>query len=161
VQVPAQPVLDPGPLADEVLAVVDEQPQLPARSLELSGGQLGLADRRARDRQRVDRVRLAPAAGRAARAGHQLRRHPHHRLAAADQKALQPTRDLAAVLKRETALATELPGPLEQAGMALLIAPDRQLAEQLAGLAVDRRRCVGLLVWVHPDHDHVHRPFVG
>ena len=59
---PAQPVLDPGPLADQVLAVIDEQPQLPARGR----GQVGLADRGARDRQRVDRARLAPAAGRAA-----------------------------------------------------------------------------------------------
>jgi hypothetical protein len=42
VQVPAQPVLDPGPLADQVLAVVDEQPQLPASALELRGGQVGL-----------------------------------------------------------------------------------------------------------------------
>jgi hypothetical protein len=138
--------LDPGPLADQVLAVVDQQPQLTARAHEPGRGQVGLADRGARDRQRVDRVRPAPAAGRPARPGHQLRRHPHDPLAAADQKALQPTRDLAAILKRETTLAGELAGPLEQAGMAVLIAPDRQLAEQLARAPVDRRRRVSLLV---------------
>jgi hypothetical protein len=34
--------------------------------------------------------------------------------------------------------------------MPLLVALDRQLADKLARAPVDRRRRVGLLVWVHP-----------
>src|SRR4051794_26920530 len=37
----------------------------------------------------------------------------------------------------------------------------RLAAAQLAGPGVDRRKRVAAHVWVRPDHDHPHRPFLG
>jgi hypothetical protein len=37
----------------------------------------------------------------------------------------------------------------------------RLAAAQLTGSGADRRTRVAALVWVRPDHDHAHRPFVG
>ena len=70
VQKPAQPVLDAGALGDEVLAVIEQQLDLARRALEPRDRQRldALLERRAGDRQRVDRVALA-ALARAARAG--------------------------------------------------------------------------------------------
>jgi hypothetical protein len=48
--------------------------------------------------------------------------------------------------------SAQVPRVAEPVGVAALV------AEQLGGLALDRRRGVGLLVWVHPDHSHIHRP---
>jgi hypothetical protein len=39
-QVPAQPVLDPGPLGDQVLAVADQQLELPGPPIQAGLGQL-------------------------------------------------------------------------------------------------------------------------
>src|SRR3954451_14642354 len=63
VQVPAQPVLQAGPHADEVLPVVDQLLQFPAGVSVFGAGQVGLPQRRSSDGQRVDGVGLAPGAG--------------------------------------------------------------------------------------------------
>ena len=66
VEVPAQPVLDLGPVRDQVLAVIHEQAHLALGAVEPGDRQVGLAQRRPGDRERVDRVALAAAPGRSA-----------------------------------------------------------------------------------------------
>lgn len=61
--VPAQARADRGALADEVLAVVDEELQLAQLRVVGSARQVRLAQGRAGHREGVDRVRLAVGAG--------------------------------------------------------------------------------------------------
>src|SRR6266851_2544794 len=81
VQVPAQPLLAAAPLCDQVVAVVDDQLQLPqcllagARAVEP-----WLLQRGPRDRERVDRVRLAARPASSALRSGQPWRHPHRPL---------------------------------------------------------------------------------
>jgi hypothetical protein len=73
VQLPAQPVDRASPLGDELLAVVDQQLDLPGRLVVASGRQVGFAQPRPGDRQRVDRVGLAQDTHGMAGAGQQPR----------------------------------------------------------------------------------------
>jgi hypothetical protein len=59
VQVPTQPVDRPGAFGDQVLAMVDQQLDLPGGLVVLGDREGGLAQGRPGDRQRVDRVGLA------------------------------------------------------------------------------------------------------
>jgi hypothetical protein len=132
VQVPAQAVLNARALGDEVLAVVDEQPDLATFALETSSRELGLAQSGSGDGERIDRIRLAALTDRATRPGHQLRRDAHDPLARGKQEALEADRDVAAVLERPQPLAGKRARPLDQ----LLVAPtarlDRPLTSDLA-----------------------------
>ena len=92
VQMPAQPVLQARRLGDEVLAVVEQELDLERGAAERGLGQVGPAQRGARDRLGVDGVGLAVGAGRAPLAGHELGRDAHDALAAAEQEALEPAR---------------------------------------------------------------------
>ena len=78
----------------------DEQPQIEFGTLQLRRRQgiQAFAQRRPRDRDRVDAVGLPAPASAPPRVGHQLARHTHDALAALDQKALEGARDVAAVL---------------------------------------------------------------
>jgi hypothetical protein len=81
VQVPAQPLLRPSPLVDEIIAINNEQLELAVDLLAgLRPRQVRLAQRRPGDRERVDQVRLpARPTGASFRHG-QLRRDPHQLL---------------------------------------------------------------------------------
>lgn len=81
---PAQAADHAGSLLDEVLAVIDQQAHLAVSPVEASDRQVGLPERRAGDRERVDRVGLAGRTSRVARVGHQLRRHPEDSLAGSE-----------------------------------------------------------------------------
>jgi hypothetical protein len=161
-QKPAQPLLDAGALTDEVLAVVEQQRDLALGSREPGLGQAlqPFADRGPRDRSGVDRVGLAELARALAGPGHQLRWHPHHPLTGAQQEALQPARNVAAVFERPDPFLVELPGPAQQPLMAGVARLHGQLIDRLGSVGIERRRGVALLVWVRSDHDHVSRPFV-
>src|SRR5918995_3500229 len=100
---PADPALDAGSLADEVVAMVDQQPHLARRAAESGGGQIRFAPRRAGDRERVDRVGLAGLTGAATDAGHHLRRYPNDPLAGAHEVGLQRAREMPAILQRPAA----------------------------------------------------------
>ena len=89
-EVPAQPIDDPGPLGDQVVAVVDQQPDLPGGTVQPGHRQLRFPQRRPGHRQRVDRIRLAVAAAGGAGVGHELGRDPHDLLAGTEQVALEP-----------------------------------------------------------------------
>ena len=101
-QMPAQPVLDPRALGDELLAVVGEQADLHRLFVEVGGGKAlnAVLDHGTGDRERVDLVRLARLALATAGGAHQLWRHAHDPLAGRDQRLLEPARDVAAVLDR-------------------------------------------------------------
>jgi len=116
-------------------------------------GKARLPDSRPGDRERVDRVRLAARpAGAPLRHG-QLRRHPYQVLAGADELALDPAGQLPTVLDRPQPLPVERSSPAEQLLAAHL---DRLLGERPARL-VDGKRSHRLLVYIQPDHDHLHR----
>src|SRR5207247_2401268 len=73
--------------------------------------------------------------------------------------ALEPARDVAAVLERPDPLAVERARPAQDELVRGRRRREGLAAAQLARRGVDGREGVGQLVWVRPDHDHVHRPF--
>jgi hypothetical protein len=126
--VPAKARGKAGALGDEGVAVVDQELQLPGCLVVACVMELGfLAQRRAGDRQGVDRVGLAAGAGALAGAGHELRADPQHRLAAGHQEALQAAVDVAAVLQGEADLGPEAVGPGHQLALARLVGSDGDL----------------------------------
>jgi hypothetical protein len=163
VQVPAQVVDQRGALRDEALAMIDEQADVELASGQSRDGQgvESLADRGSGDRDGVDHVGLAALARRAARVGHQLRRHAHDALAANEQEALQRPGHVAAILDRPHALGAHAARPPQQVIERAAPGPRRSVAERAAGHGVDRGDGVRVLVGVRPDHDHPHRPFVA
>jgi len=107
-QVPAQPLLDPSPLVDEIVAVVDQQLQLPKGLLvRARAAQPRLPQGGSGDGERVDRVRLAALPAGATLGRHQLRRHPHELLVRRAQLALERSGQLPAVLERPQPLAVK------------------------------------------------------
>lgn len=89
-----------GALGQEVLAVIDQQSRDTGDLVEVGDWQIGLTGGGAGDRQGVDRIGLAVAAGGVARVGHELGRDPHDPLAGCEQVGLQATRQVPAVLHR-------------------------------------------------------------
>jgi hypothetical protein len=91
VQCQLQRVIQRDALADQPLAMVDEQPQIELGPFQLRRRQSieALAQRRPGDRDRVDAVGLPAPASAPARGGHQLRSDAQHPLATADQKPLK------------------------------------------------------------------------
>jgi hypothetical protein len=152
----AQRVVERNALADQPLAAVNEQPQIELWALQLRRRQdfQALAQRRPRDRDRVDAVGLPAPASAAPRVGHQLRRHAHHALAAFDQKPLQGARHGPAVLQRPDPFAAQLARPDDKRGEALGADLDRPLAYQFAGSRRHRGDRVRALVGVRTEHDH-------
>jgi hypothetical protein len=154
VQMPTQPLLGAAVLVDEIVAVIDQQLQLAVDLfVRPRPAQVRLSDRGSGDRECVDRVRLAACAARAALRHSQLRRHPHQLRAGTKQLPFEPASQLSAVLNRPEALAIECSSPAEQ-----LVAADwnHPLLERPACL-VDGDCRHRSLVYVQPDHDHLHR----
>jgi len=155
VEMPSQPVDAPGPLIDQVFSMIDKQPQLTSRPVELSGGQIRVAQRRPSHRQRVDRIRLAIGPRRVTSTGHQLRRHPHDPLPCPQQVGLQSPRQVPAVLHRPAPLPVE---PLRPPQHRQMICGGRRRRRQLAKLAadlVDGHHRVAALVRIDPQCHHV------
>src|SRR5262245_16446313 len=110
---PADSALDAGSLANEIIAVIDQEPQVALRTGKAGSREVRLAPRGSGDCQRVDRVRLARLTGGATRARHQPRRHPDKLLTCTQQVALEGARQVPAVLDRPLPLRP--PGrPLER-----------------------------------------------
>ena len=103
---PAEPALDAGPLVHEVLAVIDEQPDVTGGDVQASSRQAGLAQRRSGDSERVDRVGLAGLPHVLAGVGHQPGRDAADRLAGPEQVGLQAPGQVTVVLHRPRASAT-------------------------------------------------------
>ena len=151
---PAQPVHDPGPLSDQVHAVISQPPHLQDLLIEAGGRQAcALAQRQPRDRQRVDRVGLAPLPAAAPLPGHQLRRHEHDLLSGRQQFPDQAAGHMPHVLHRPQPPRGQLPGPGDQLPVPVPPCPHCAL-RLLAAQLISRDRGVGLLVRVHPDYHH-------
>jgi hypothetical protein len=75
-------------VADQALAVIDEQPQVELGPIKVCGreGLQPFLQRGASDVERVDRIRLPALPGALSRIRRQLRRDPQHALAALDQE---------------------------------------------------------------------------
>jgi hypothetical protein len=84
VQVPLQRVIERDALADQPLAVIDQQPQIQFGTFQLRGRQRlqAFAQRRPGDRDGVDAVGLPAVAGAPSRVGHQPGRDAQDSLAA-------------------------------------------------------------------------------
>jgi hypothetical protein len=114
-QVPAQALLDAPALVNDRVATIDQQLQLPKRLfVRARPTQTGLAQRRPRDRERVDRVRLAAAFAGAPLRRHQLRRHPDELLTGRKQLPLEPTRQPPTVLHRPETILLQSRSPTQQ-----------------------------------------------
>ena len=136
--------------AHQVVAVVDEQLQLPQRLLAgaRTVGQR-LLQRSSCDGERVDLVGVAAAAAAAALRCSQPGWHPHQPLARFEQCPLQAARDVPAVLNRPQPFLLERPRPGHD------LAPNRSapLCKRATKL-VDSNRGQRVFVYVHSDHDH-------
>jgi hypothetical protein len=157
---PAQPVLYPRALSDEILAVIREQPDLHRPLVQMCHGETldPILDDGTGDRERVDLVGLAGLALPTPGGAHPVRRHPDHPLTGGDQRLFEPTRDVPAVLDRPHALVIELARPPHRGQIPQLLSLDLTLPAHPAGPLVDRRQRVRALVCVRSDHDHLHRP---
>ena len=133
--------------------MVDQQLQLPQPLLTRTRAfQPRLPQRRPGDRERVDRVRLAAHPARPPLRRHQLRRHPHQPLARSDQRPLERTGQLPAVLERPQPLLARATPPTEQ----LLPSPARS-AQRPAGRPRRRRPPSATACARPPQHDHSDR----
>jgi hypothetical protein len=156
-QVPAQPIHRAGPLGDEIVAVIEQQPDLHRPLIQVRGRELldPVAHDRAGDRQRVDLIGLPrPALAFPGRA-HAVRRDSHHPLAGRQQRPLEPARDGTAVLDRPHPLVVQSARPTHRGQMPRLVGLDLALAALPAAPRIDRRQRVRALVRVRPDHDHL------
>jgi hypothetical protein len=131
---PLQRVVERDALADQPLAVIDEQPQVELAAVELCGRQRiqALPERRPGDRDRVDAVGLPAVTSVATGRRHQLRGDPQHPLAATDQKPLKGPRDMPTILDRPDPPALQAARPDQQRGEALGADLDRLLTHHLA-----------------------------
>ncbi len=108
VQVPAQPLLRSAPLCDEIITMVDEQFQLPQRLLpRMRPFQLRLLEGSSGDRGRADCVRLAACAVATPLRSRQPWRYPHEPLARSNERLLEPTAHMPAVLQRPQPLLVD------------------------------------------------------
>ena len=151
-EVPAQAVLGPCPLGDEILAVVDEETDLALDPVERRDREV-LAHGCPGDGEGIDRVALAGLTRGTAGAGHELRMDPDDRLAGDEQVARQAATEVAAVLDRPAPLG-EATGPadeLEVAGGG----GDHGLLGDLPAGPVGRHRGLAALVRIDPDDDHL------
>src|SRR3954463_1598722 len=157
---PQQRVIELDAMTDQPFAVVDQQPQVEFRSVQVRGreGLKALLHRGAGDDERVDRIRLAALTGALACIRGQVRRDPQHPLAALDQESLQRSGDVPAVLERPHAVAVEAARPPQQRAEPAPADLDGLLAEQLAGRGRHGGHRVRTLVRVRAKHDHDARP---
>src|SRR5207245_6713359 len=138
---PAEPLLVTGPVDDEVLAMIDQQPEFTLHAIESSGWQIRLTKGGPSDRQGVDRVALARLRVRAAGAGHELGRNPDDALADRQQVDLEPTGQVAAVLEGPRPIPPAA-GPAEQLEVSGARRRPRPLGQPATG-AVGRPDGVG------------------
>jgi len=153
---PLQCVVERDALADKALAVIDQEPEIEFRPVQVGGRQVvqTLAQRRPGDGNRIDAVGLPAPARLATRVGHQLCRDAQDPLAACDQKPLERARDVPAVLQRPHPFGAQLTGPDDQGGEALGADCDGLLAHEFAGCRRDCGDRVRALVGVRTQHDH-------
>ena len=112
-----------------------------------------LAQGRAGDRQRIDRIRFAALTHPAASVGHQPRREPDHGLAVVKQKPFKATSDVADILDHPDTLGIQRAAPFQQLPEAVAPRGDRPL-RQLAAERVGRDRGMSLLVRINSDRHH-------
>ena len=116
---PPQTVHGPSPLGDEILAVIEQQPDLHRLLVQERDREPldPILDDRAGDRQRVDLIRLARLALALAGSAHPMRRHAHDPLARGQQRLLKAPRDMPAVLDRPHAIVIQPAGPAHRGQM--------------------------------------------
>lgn len=86
---------------------------------------------------------------------HELRRDPDDALPGSHERALEVVRYVPAVLQRPHDVRVELVRPLQRLAVPGVIRWDLALVEDLAGPGVDGGECVGALVGIRSNHDHL------
>ena len=159
VEMPAKSADDAGSLRDQVFSMINEEPNLSTLAVEPCGREVGLAQGRSRERERVDRVRLPVGGGAVTGVRHQLRRHPDDTFTRCDQITLEPPREVPAVLDRPHQLLAPyqllaaLPRPREQSEVIRRRRAERSHCE-LSTLLVSDYCCMAALVRINPDRHH-------
>ena len=156
VQMPLQRVVERNALADQALAVIDEQPQIELGPVQCAAGSASRPSRSAARATATASMLSDFPRSRARRrdVGHQLGRDAQDALAASDQKPLKGARDMPAVLQRPDPLAAKPARPDQQRREPASADLDGLLAHQLAGRRSDRGDRVRALVSVRTEHDH-------
>jgi hypothetical protein len=150
---PAQTVLLGRPLPHEVLAMVDEETQVPLGTLEPGDRQFRFAQGRPGGGEGVDGVALAGLTRPLPDPGHELGWHAHDGLTRGEEVSLEATRQLATVLQRPASL-TEGSRPAQQLQMAGRCGPRRALGETATQL-VDGHDGMTPPLGIGPDDHHV------
>ena len=150
---PAQAALEASALFDQVITVVDEQPQLPGLAVEPDDGQVGFPQGRPSDGQSVDGVGLPPLPTAPAFPGHQPGRHPHRRLTGHEQVTFEPAGEVPTVLQGKQPLRP-LPSPSDGLQVPVGRCRHRPLRQLAAGI-VHCHQGMGALVRVDANDHHV------
>jgi hypothetical protein len=152
VEVPSEAVFGARPLGDEILAMVDEEPNVAIGSIERRDRQV-LPEGRPGDGQGIDRIALAGLPAGTAGTGHQLRRNPDDALAGDEQITRQTSAEVATVLQRPRPVL-EAGGPADELEVPRARRPEGLLGQLPAG-PVDGHRGMAALVRIDPDDDHL------
>jgi hypothetical protein len=88
-----------------------------------------------------------------------VRRHPDHLLTGSDQRLLESTRDVPAVLDRPHALVIEPARPAHRGQMPQLVSLDLALPAHAAPVPSSTAASACVRLCVRSDHDHLRRPF--
>jgi hypothetical protein len=143
---PAQTLLAAAAFVDEIIAVDHEQLQIPGALLTRSRPiEVRLAQRDPRDRQGVDRVRLATRPAAAPSGTGQPRRHPHQLLTRSDQVPLERPGHLPAILDRPQPCLAKMCSPQRQGRI-----PDTRAAARQAAAPPRQLRPPSTSACVHP-----------
>src|ERR1700758_5337053 len=151
---PKQPVDRRRALRHKIFPTIHQQLQLTRHLVMRSDRKIGFTQKRPRHRQRIDRIGFTPGTCRGPHLSHQLRRHPHHLLTGREQVALQPRRQMPAILDRPHHLGPEtFTSPHHRLGM-----PDtgrrNDLLPDLAPSPIHRNKRVRALVNIGPNNNH-------
>ena len=98
-EVPAQTTLDARPLYDQVVAMIDEQPEISGCAIQLRDREVRFAECGPGNRQGIDGIRFAPFSPAATRTGHKLGRHAQDRFASPKQITFEAASHVSTVLK--------------------------------------------------------------
>ncbi len=125
---PAQPLLRAAALVDEIVAVIDQQLDLPVDVLvRPRPAQIWLPQRGSGDRERIDRVRLAASSGRRAAPARSASAAPAPASSPArEQLPFEPAGELPAVLDRPQPLRGRAPTPSRAARRCPPRSPSRR-----------------------------------
>ena len=157
---PSQPVDHPSPLCDQLIAIVLQQADLHRPLIQERDREPldTLAQRRSRDRGRIDHIRLPRLRAQPAERQPSSPAAPAAPAPRPRPDPLEPRDHVPAILERPHALVTETRSEPKRLERSLISRRHGPLRDQRTTHRINSSQRMRPLVRVHPDHDHVHVP---